>query len=96
MSEKIEEEDLKENSLANKGQIVRSDKIIFDQVPILSPNGDILIPAIDFTIEPGMNLLITGPNGCGKSSLFRILGELWPIIGGKLHKPSADMIFYIP
>ncbi len=70
--------------------------MIFEGVPILSPNGDTLIPAMSFEISPGMNLMITGPNGCGKSSLFRILGELWPIFGGKLTKPSIEKIFYIP
>ena len=82
--------------MQNKGQIVTSNKIIFEDVPIFSPNGDILIEKMNFEIAPGMNLLISGPNGCGKSSLFRILGELWPLFGGKVHKPAIDEIFYIP
>ena len=73
-----------------------SDDIVFKDIPILSPNGDVLIPAMNFKIQPGMHLLISGPNGCGKSSLFRILGELWPAKAGTLIKPKVEKIFYIP
>lgn len=79
-----------------KGQVIESDIIKFEKVPILSPNGDVLVPEMSFEIRPGQHLMISGPNGCGKSSLFRILGELWPVFGGKVYKPSIDKIFYIP
>ncbi|EGE06636.1 ABC fatty acid transporter [Trichophyton equinum CBS 127.97] len=82
--------------LGNRGTIVESDSIEFTDVPIISPNGDVLVEKLTFSVHPGEHLLIVGPNGCGKSSLFRILGGLWPVYGGTVKKPSFEDIFYIP
>ena len=51
---------------------------------------------INLSCKKGECIALIGPNGCGKSSLFRILGNLWPIRGGIVKKPNYRNIFYIP
>ncbi|KAJ2519613.1 ATP-binding cassette long-chain fatty acid transporter pxa2 [Coemansia sp. RSA 2049] len=86
-----------EDLVNQRGSLVESkDEVEFIDVPIVSPNGDVLVRKLSFLVKPGRHLLIVGPNGCGKSSMFRILGGLWPIYGGTLRKPSMSQIFYIP
>ncbi|KFH41482.1 ATP-binding cassette sub-family D member-like protein [Hapsidospora chrysogenum ATCC 11550] len=82
--------------LRGRGTVHESKDITFIDVPIISPNGDVLVKALSFSLKDGDHLLIVGPNGCGKSSLFRILGGLWPVYGGTVYKPPFSAIFYIP
>jgi heme exporter protein A len=39
---------------------------------------------IDFELGPGSLLLVTGRNGCGKSSLLRVLAGLLPAYSGRM------------
>ncbi|XP_035597599.1 ATP-binding cassette sub-family D member 3-like [Oncorhynchus keta] len=79
------------------GQIINVDHIIkFEHTPLATPNGDVLIKDLTFEVRSGTNVLVCGPNGCGKSSLFRVLGELWPLFGGQLTKPERGKLFYVP
>ncbi|KAF0560725.1 ABC transporter transmembrane region 2-domain-containing protein [Gigaspora margarita] len=84
-----------QNDLGGK-IVARDEVIIFEKVPIVTPSQDVLVKELSFKVETGMNCLIFGPNGCGKSSLFRILGELWPLFGGTVTKPPASKLFYVP
>lgn len=80
------------------------DGVRFENVPVVAPSifplsGDELIPSLTFTITPGQHVLISGPNGTGKSSLVRILGGLWPVYRGLVSRPrqtGADGIFFLP
>ncbi|KFZ09284.1 hypothetical protein V501_05631 [Pseudogymnoascus sp. VKM F-4519 (FW-2642)] len=96
--ELVSSADTEENAamLRGRGEVVESEDIEFINVPIISPNGDVLVKALSFSLKPGDHLLVVGPNGCGKSSLFRILGGLWPVYGGTVRKPPFSDIFYIP
>ncbi|KAH0947211.1 hypothetical protein HN011_004876 [Eciton burchellii] len=97
--ERVMISDYKENAIGYPGGgkiIPRNNIIRFDHVPIITPNGDILIKELSFEVKSGINVLVCGPNGCGKSSMFRILGELWPIWSGTITKPPRGKLFYIP
>ncbi|CAL8294526.1 unnamed protein product [Lota lota] len=79
------------------GRVINADNIIkFDHTPLATPNGEILIQDLSFEVMSGANVLVCGPNGCGKSSLFRVLGGLWPLFGGELTKPERGKLFYVP
>ncbi|XP_038048364.1 ATP-binding cassette sub-family D member 3-like isoform X2 [Patiria miniata] len=90
-------EDDREPLVPGSGKLIHRDHVIeFKQVPLVTPNGDVLVREMTFEVKSGVNVLVCGPNGCGKSSLFRILGELWPLFGGTLIKPDAKKLFYVP
>lgn len=71
-------------------------KISFDHVPIIAPNGEVILNDFSFELEQGQNCFIDGPNGSGKTSIFRCLGELWPVYGGHLQTPGRSEMFFIP
>lgn len=73
-------------------------EITFKNIPLITPNNNLLVKNLSFSIKQGDNLLIIGPNGCGKSSLFRILGGLWDVKDpGKIIVPYDKRdLFYLP
>lgn len=54
--------------------------------------------SLPFFEGPGASLLILGPNSCGKSSIQRIIAEIWPVYNknGLLSIPSEGNLFCVP
>jgi len=44
--------------LKGRGTVIEGGDIEFDKVPIVSPNGDVLVKELSFVIKPGEHLLI--------------------------------------
>lgn len=75
--------------------------IRFENIPVIIPgkNGSEntkLVEKLSFQIDQGNNLLILGSNGSGKTSIGRIIAQLWPIYSGLISKPNDDELFFLP
>jgi ATP-binding cassette subfamily D (ALD) long-chain fatty acid import protein len=43
--------------LRGRGQVIESEDIRFENVPIVTPNGDILVRSLSFHVKPGVGLV---------------------------------------
>ncbi|KAF9433709.1 hypothetical protein BGZ76_009093 [Entomortierella beljakovae] len=76
--------------------------IKFVDVPIVTPSpgnpngGEELVHNLNVDVKPGDHMLVTGPNGVGKTGFARVVSGLWPVFRGHVQRPNPNDIFYIP
>lgn len=86
-----------------QGKVVEGpNHVSFENMPIVAPapgmerGGEELVKNLSLTVKPGDHILITGPNGVGKTSVARVIAGLWPVFTGAMEKPSEKDIFFLP
>jgi putative ATP-binding cassette transporter len=67
-----------------------------DELAVGLPNGQEIVRLSDFCIRPGERVLVTGPSGAGKTSLFRAFGGVWPFGSGSIRVPKGASVLVLP
>lgn len=65
-----------------------------DAMELALPGGQVLLSGVHLQVQRGESVLLQGPSGSGKSSLFRAFAGIWPFVRGKIEMP--DQAMFIP
>ncbi|KAJ2615805.1 ATP-binding cassette long-chain fatty acid transporter pxa1 [Coemansia sp. RSA 1365] len=72
------------------------DGVRMTHVPIVAPDGELLVQPLTWNVRRGEHWMVAGPNGVGKSAVLRVLSGLWPVVAGAVERPDPAEIMYIP
>jgi putative ATP-binding cassette transporter len=67
-----------------------------DDLELGLPDGRVIVPDLSLSVEPGESILISGPTGVGKSTLFRALAGIWPFGKGEVQIPREGHLLFLP
>jgi putative ATP-binding cassette transporter len=67
-----------------------------DNLTVGLPNGARLAGPLHVELLRGERILLTGPSGTGKSTLFRAIGGIWPFASGAVRVPAGAKVMVVP
>jgi putative ATP-binding cassette transporter len=70
--------------------------LLVDGLTVGLPNGQEIVRLTGLSIAPAERVLVTGPSGAGKTSLFRALGGVWPFGSGSIRVPKGASVLVLP
>jgi putative ATP-binding cassette transporter len=73
-----------------------ADALHVEELAVGLPNGQEIVRLSGLSIRPGERVLVTGPSGAGKTSLFRALGGVWPFGSGRIRVPKGASVLVLP
>ncbi|NMA26047.1 MAG: ABC transporter ATP-binding protein/permease [Clostridiales bacterium] len=74
----------------------KEDKIKIEMLAVNLPDGRLQISAKNLTFNNGEKVLIKGKTGAGKTTLFRVISNIWPFGKGTIHIPEGKKIMILP
>jgi putative ATP-binding cassette transporter len=76
---------------------VSNSHLAIENLTVQTPNhARTLVKDLSMSIDPGAGVMIVGASGCGKSSLLRAIAGLWRSGSGRVIRPDAKQMLFLP